>query len=205
MRAGAASRLERVEEILAGADDEGADPAALASVLAELDAAGTELGTFAQGLRPRLLTEEGLAAALADLVRRGGVPVELRVARPRFPPAIESAAYFVCAEALANIGKHAPSARATIEVAQVDTRLIVTVRDDGEGGASFDAGLRAPRPGRPCRGPRGPIRGRESAWGGDDSHGRASDRRAVSVSRRYAATGGRCRSPVRPSRAHPRP
>ena len=46
----------------------------------------------------------------------------------------------MCAEALANIGKHAPSARATIEVAQVDTRLIVTVRDDGEGGASFDAG-----------------------------------------------------------------
>ena len=140
VQAGAASRLERVEEILAGADDDGADAAALASVLAELDAAGTELSAFAQGVRPRLLTEEGLAAALADLVRRGGVPVELRVVRTRFPPAIESAAYFVCAEALTNVGKHVPSARATIEVAEVGARLVVAVRDDGEGGASFDAG-----------------------------------------------------------------
>ena len=140
VREGAASRLGRVEEVLAGAENDGADPAALASLLTELGAAGTELENFARGLRPRLLTEEGLAAALADLVRRGGVPVELDVAQTRLPPAIEAAAYFVCAEALANIGKHAPSPRAKIEVAQTRAGLIVTVTDDGEGGASFDAG-----------------------------------------------------------------
>jgi hypothetical protein len=140
VREGAASRLEQVDEILTGAEEEGADPALLADVLAELGAAGTELGEFAQGVRPRLLTEQGLPAALADLVQRGGVPVELRVAQTRLPPAIEAAAYFVCAEALANIGKHAPAARATIEVAQADAGLIVTVTDDGDGGASLDAG-----------------------------------------------------------------
>jgi hypothetical protein len=140
VRDGAASRLEQVEEILMGAEDEGADAAVLAGVLAELGAAGAELGEFAQGVRPRLLTEQGLAAALADLVQRGGVPVELRVAQTRWAPAVEAAAYFVCAEALANIGKHAPSARATIEVAQSGARLIVIVADDGDGGASLDAG-----------------------------------------------------------------
>jgi signal transduction histidine kinase len=140
VRGGAASRLEHVDEILTGAEKEGADPAVLAGVLAELGAAGTELGEFAQGLRPRLLAEQGLAAALTDLVQRGVVPVELRVVQTRSRPAIEAAAYFVCAEALANIGKHAPSARATIEVTQVDARLIVTVGDDGDGGASFGGG-----------------------------------------------------------------
>jgi signal transduction histidine kinase len=53
---------------------------------------------------------------------------------------VEAAAYFVCSEALANIGKYAEASRATVEVRQQDAQLQVSVRDDGIGGASLDKG-----------------------------------------------------------------
>jgi signal transduction histidine kinase len=140
LREGPERRLDAVERTLAGAESEGADAAALARTLEELTTARNELRELAGGVNPTLLTEHGLAPALSELVRRASFPVELSTLPERFPRPIEAAVYFVCSEALANIAKHAPGARATIDVSHADGRLVVTVRDDGGGGATREGG-----------------------------------------------------------------
>ena len=140
LREGAGRRLDRLVASLPAAAETGADPALVAEVVAELGAAAGELSEFARGVHPRLLTEGGLAAALADLAGRAGVPVELQLREARFDPAVEAAVYFVCAEALANAGKHAPGAAVTVAATVDADRLIVSVSDDGPGGAAPVAG-----------------------------------------------------------------
>lgn len=140
LREGAERRLAHVERVLAETAEDGEQGTLFAEALAEIAQARAELHEFAQGVHPRALTEDGLAAALADLARRAPVPVDLEAPRERVPPALEAAAYFVCSEALANIGKYAQASRATLQVARKDDRLVVTVRDDGVGGASFGKG-----------------------------------------------------------------
>ena len=87
-----------------------------------------------------MLTEGGLAEAIPELASRASVPVELSVSEHRFPAPVEAAAYFVCSEALANIGKYAEASRAAIGVEQRNGTLVVSVSDDGRGGASLDGG-----------------------------------------------------------------
>jgi signal transduction histidine kinase len=140
---GAERRLAEVAALL-DETGEGASTgfaAMLEETQAELERAQAELIEFARGIHPRVLTEGGLAAGLADLARRAAVPVDLAVSDSRFPAAVEAAAYFVCAEALANVGKYADASRAAIEVVRRDGALAVTVSDDGRGGAGMDAGF----------------------------------------------------------------
>jgi signal transduction histidine kinase len=66
------------------------------------------------------------------------VPVEIDVSVGRLPPAIEATAYFVVAEALTNVAKHARAAHATVTARIADGTLQVQVRDDGVGGARPD-------------------------------------------------------------------
>jgi signal transduction histidine kinase len=94
-----------------------------------------ELRRLAQGLHPRMLSEQGLAAALAALAKDVLLPVDLKVASTQLPQRVEAVAYFVCAEALANVAKHAAAARVTIAVIAGDGRLRVEIADDGVGGA----------------------------------------------------------------------
>ena len=137
------ARLAQLEQLLVGAAADGADPAMLAETLGELVAARTELAELAQGIHPRVLTEQGLSAALADLARRAPVAVALAVSDERLPAPLEAAAYFVCSEALANVAKHAGATSAAIEVARANGRLRVAVSDDGAGGAdAAGSGLR---------------------------------------------------------------
>jgi len=75
--------------------------------------------------------------ALAD---RSPVPVRLAAVQGRFPPEVETAAYYVCAEALANVSKHASATAASIDVTSRYGRLTVIVRDDGVGGADHSRG-----------------------------------------------------------------
>jgi signal transduction histidine kinase len=112
----------------------------LALVLAEL----RELG---RGLHPGELSDQGLRAALATLAARNPVRVELTVADVRLPPEIETACYFVCAEALANVTKYASASSVSIRVALEDDRLRARITDDGVGGAdpSRGTGLRGLR------------------------------------------------------------
>jgi signal transduction histidine kinase len=139
---GAERRLTEVAALLDEAGGgAGADfGALLEETRAELERAQAELIEFARGVHPRVLTEGGLAAALADLAGRAPVPVDLAVTESRFPAAVEAAAYFVCSEALTNIGKYAEASRAAIEVIRRDGAVTVSVRDDGRGGARMDAG-----------------------------------------------------------------
>jgi signal transduction histidine kinase len=102
----------------------------------EAKAAIAELRQLVQGFRPAVLEDRGLDAALSAIVARVPLPVELHVDVPTRPsPAIESAAYFVVAEALTNVAKHAEATRATVAIARRGDRLAIDVTDDGRGGA----------------------------------------------------------------------
>jgi signal transduction histidine kinase len=116
------------------------DPATARDLLAatrdELAEGLEELRELARGLHPVLLTERGLGPALQVLVARAPVPVELaELPEDRLSAPVEAAAYYVVAEAITNIAKYAQASRATVSIRQSDGRLIVTVSDDGVGGA----------------------------------------------------------------------
>jgi signal transduction histidine kinase len=94
-----------------------------------------DLRRLAHGLHPSVLSEQGLEAALAALARELPLPVELHVTTSQVPPPVGAVAYFVCAEALANVAKHAAASRVTVAVTPGDGRLRVEIADDGVGGA----------------------------------------------------------------------
>jgi histidine kinase/DNA gyrase B/HSP90-like ATPase len=94
-----------------------------------------ELMRFAEGLDPVALHAGGLAPALRALADRAGVPVTLSLADRRYAPEIETCAWFVCSEAIANAVKHAQASRLSIRVAPIGDLLRVEVSDDGAGGA----------------------------------------------------------------------
>jgi len=103
-----------------------------------------ELRRLAHGLHPRVLSEHGLAGALAALAKDLPLPVDLNVASNQLPQRIAAVAYFVCAEALANTAKHAAASRATVAVAASEGRVRIEIADDGVGGAdpACGSGLR---------------------------------------------------------------
>ena len=116
------------------------DPAAAAELLAEArrgaGEALEELRVLARGIRPPILTDRGLEPAVAALTAHTPLTVELSVDAPgRYPSAIETAAYFTVAEAIANTIKHGNASRVDIRIAAVDGLLVVEVADDGAGGA----------------------------------------------------------------------
>ncbi|WP_018653312.1 sensor histidine kinase [Actinomadura flavalba] len=101
----------------------------------------TELRDLARGIYPAILTDRGLDPALSGLAGRAPVPVEVDVDLPERPPAaVESIAYFIVAEALANVAKYARATRATIRVAREGHWVVVEVADDGVGGAQVRPG-----------------------------------------------------------------
>jgi signal transduction histidine kinase len=108
--------------------------------VSELDAARGELRELAMGIHPRVLTDEGLAPALSELARRAAVPVDLTVSRGRYAAAVESTAYFVSCEALANVAKYSHASRISLQVVELDDSLVVTVADNGVGGADARRG-----------------------------------------------------------------
>jgi PAS domain S-box-containing protein len=121
------------------------DPAAVRDLLAaaseELRCAVEELQELARGIHPAVLTERGLGAAIESLVRRVPVPVEI-VDTPseRLGEQIEAAAYYLIAEALTNVAKHAQAKTARISVVKSDDAIVVEVADDGVGGADAATG-----------------------------------------------------------------
>lgn len=105
----------------------------------QLEQTLVELRDAAAGLYPRELSG-GLSAGLIALANRCPVPVDLVATDQRFDPAVEVAAYYLCAEALANVAKHAQACTASISVSARSGVLIVTVADDGIGAASVVGG-----------------------------------------------------------------
>jgi signal transduction histidine kinase len=142
LREGAERRLAEVETLLQRAHTgvHGGSDGILADTQAKLERTRSELREFARGIHPSVLTEQGLSGALQELVERAPMPVELRVPDARYPGPVESAAYFVCSEALANVGKYAEASLVVVDVSERDQKLVVSVSDDGIGGASLEKG-----------------------------------------------------------------
>jgi len=108
----------------------------LSRIAAGLADAAAELQEFSRGIHPAILSERGLGPALRALARRSAVPVALDVSLDaRCPEPVEIAAYYVASEALANAMKHAQASRIEISLAAGDGGLLLSVRDDGVGGA----------------------------------------------------------------------
>ncbi|MEV5876872.1 sensor domain-containing protein [Streptomyces sp. NPDC052101] len=121
------------------------DPDSAASMVAEahgeVKLALQELRDLARGIHPAVLTDRGLDAALSSVASRCTVPVKVTVdLQDRPAPAIEGIAYFTVSELLQNISKHSRARSASVDVWRTEERLLIQVRDDGQGGARLDAG-----------------------------------------------------------------
>jgi signal transduction histidine kinase len=109
----------------------------------QAEGAMEELRELAHGILPSALTSGGLRAGVDALVSRMPVPVERDIEPERLPAAVEATAYFVVAEALTNVAKHSHASGAAVAAHVAQDALLVTVRDDGVGGARIDgSGLR---------------------------------------------------------------
>ncbi|WP_436520715.1 sensor domain-containing protein [Actinoplanes sp. HUAS TT8] len=103
--------------------------------------AAAEIRALVRGLHPAVLDEQGLDAALSGIAAKSPVPVRVSADLPtRVAPSIETVAYFVVSELLANAAKHAEASQIEVRVRLVAGRLLITVSDDGRGGASCDKG-----------------------------------------------------------------
>jgi signal transduction histidine kinase len=127
--------------------DPGELPALLDAALTELKLSLAELRELARGIHPVVLSEKGLDAAIYALASRAPVPVTLdsdATNGKRLPEPVESAAYFMVAEALANVAKYARATEVSVAVHRNEGRVTVDVSDDGVGGAdaSNGSGLR---------------------------------------------------------------
>jgi signal transduction histidine kinase len=120
--------------------DDGESAQLLAEAEEELATAVRELRELARGIHPAILTDQGLAAAARTLATRSVVPVEVVANGRRFPPAVETAGYYLIAEALANVTRYSGATRARIEIGEVDGLAVIAVEDDGVGGADPEKG-----------------------------------------------------------------
>jgi signal transduction histidine kinase len=95
-----------------------------------------ELRELVRGIHPAVLSDRGLDAALSALAARSPVPIAVQVGPMDRPPAnLEATAYFVVAEALTNLAKHAGATRGSVNVHRSSSALMVTITDNGRGGA----------------------------------------------------------------------
>jgi signal transduction histidine kinase len=123
----------------------GSQPDAARRLLEEarqaIGAALHELRELSQGLHPSILTERGLGPALQELVFLAPITIDLDI-RPgeRLPEPVEAAAYYIVAEALANVAKYASADAVTVTVVRTNGVACVEVADDGVGGADFARG-----------------------------------------------------------------
>ncbi|HMJ35165.1 MAG TPA: DUF4118 domain-containing protein [Baekduia sp.] len=115
-------------------------PALLTEALDNAEQATAELRALAHGILPTVLTRGGLRAAVDALASRMPVPIETDVTVGRLPAAVEATAYFVVAEALSNVAKHAHARHAEVAARIEDGTVQVQIRDDGVGGALPDGG-----------------------------------------------------------------
>jgi GAF domain-containing protein len=113
----------------------------LAGVASGLANAVEELQELSRGIHPGVLAKSGLAPALQALAHRSAIPVHLDITtNARFAEPIEVAAYFAASEALANAAKHSEAARIDVSLAERDGSLVLSIEDDGVGGADSTRG-----------------------------------------------------------------
>ncbi|GAA1174448.1 sensor histidine kinase [Streptomyces rhizosphaericus] len=112
----------------------------LARAQEEAEKVLAELRELIRGIHPKVLSDHGLPAAVADAADRSAIPVDVDLALSgRLPQAVEAAAYFVVREALTNVARHSGASRAEVSGGHRDGRLFLQVRDNGRGGADARA------------------------------------------------------------------
>lgn len=142
---GAQARIVSLSMQLGRAEEELVDRPGAAQLVRqareEANTAIAELRNLARGIAPPVLADRGLGPAVEDLGRHAAIPVavDAEIDR-RLPTVIESAAYFVVAESLTNVAKHAEGATAKVRLRLEDDTLMVEVADDGPGGANPEGG-----------------------------------------------------------------
>ncbi len=113
----------------------------IATAEAELGRAIDDLRELARGIHPAVLTDRGLRPALESLAGKSSIPVEIALLPDeRLPAGVESAAYYVVAEALSNAARYAQATHCVVKVARDNGHALVEVKDDGIGGADPQAG-----------------------------------------------------------------
>jgi signal transduction histidine kinase len=112
----------------------------VSEALSHAEQATVEVRELAHGILPSVLASGGLRAGVESLVSRASLPVDVDVSATRYSPAVEATAYFVIAEALTNVVKHAHATRAEVRVFEDGRVLRVEVGDDGDGGARLGVG-----------------------------------------------------------------
>jgi signal transduction histidine kinase len=126
-------RLKLAQQALQG--DDAAVGSFVGQALDAAEQANEELRELAHGILPTILTRGGLRAAVSAIVERLDLPTDVDIPDERFPAEIEASAYFIVAEALTNIVKHAGATRAEVSTSVEHGMLRVEVSDDGIGGA----------------------------------------------------------------------
>jgi PAS domain S-box-containing protein len=128
--------LKLAQQALQASDEKA--PSLVGEALEHARQGNTELRELAHGILPSALTRGGLQAGIHAVLSRLDLPVDLDVPAERFPPEIEASAYFIVAEALTNVVKHAHAEHAEVSAFVKDGTLRVEIRDDGIGGADPD-------------------------------------------------------------------
>jgi signal transduction histidine kinase len=141
---GAQERLIHAILVLQGAHDRDDVPPDVRSLVEQgvthVRSAIGELRELAHGIHPEILTHHGLAAAVQPLADRASLAVEIEIPDERYPTPVESAAYFVAAEALTNMTKYARASTARIRGTRTPAGLSLVIEDDGVGGAKRTPG-----------------------------------------------------------------
>jgi PAS domain S-box-containing protein len=120
-------------DVPAGRDDLRAELSRISAGLAD---AVAELRELSRGIHPAILSQGGLGPALRTLARRSAVPIDLHTTKDvRLPEPVEVAVYYVASEALANAAKYAQASCIEVSLATSDGSLLLSIRDDGVGGA----------------------------------------------------------------------
>jgi len=113
----------------------------IADAVAGLNAASADLQELARGIHPAILSRGGLGSALKTLARRSAIPVTVRLELDGpMPEPAEIAAYYVVAEALTNTTRHAHASEMEVDVRLNGSNLVLSIRDDGVGGADSSKG-----------------------------------------------------------------
>jgi signal transduction histidine kinase len=140
---GAQQRLLALAATIGRAATAASDPVVqdlMGQARAELRQALKELRDLARGIHPAVLEQVGLGAAVETVAESMPLPVHVTVDTERLPAAVESTAYFVICEALANVTKHAAATHAEVDVRRTDSTVHIAVTDNGAGGATAKAG-----------------------------------------------------------------
>lgn len=128
------------DQMIGGADHDGQLRSLVEAASTQIREAIGELRELGRGILPAVLVHDGLAAAVETLAALAPLPVIARIEPSRHPEAVEATAYFVIAEALANVARHAHASHAEVTARRADCQLVVEITDDGIGGAPAHGG-----------------------------------------------------------------